>query len=361
MTDTYLTQHQEAFTAMVKELLAYNERQELIEYVERLTSDLAAEASLSETDILGVPEWLAAIDRAGVEFERQELCFLIPEADIVEFAFWSRNDELISEASKIIRREKLYPDCVNDGFLRRAWLWFRDFDRVDSQTTTKEIGVTVGEIHCPHIPGCETQYSVTKAASFDVSIRSLGTRFGKIRKFTQADTLKVEARCSAIETIVELEIVPWKNRFTGELRYLVKVVAIPGELTPANLPDVATTAHLCNPDYALTRRRYTELRELGGAVLGRDFIPLAMKAVGSGVTKIKRWDLERGSAYSATVSIPIDMISGGTGGPSEFLGISVESRFSSAVGIEYKLVSGHDYLGVTSLVFSLLHKQDSSN
>jgi hypothetical protein len=317
--------------------------------MERVTSAGTAVVEASAAvKIPSVLEILETMQDDDPDLTSPALAFALPEQAFLDFAFWSGDADLGKKATQIIRGEHKYEKAVTDGIWRRAWLWIRDYDPQPAKEIPS-MKVTANEVHCPHVPDCEVDFSSSGTTKLDVTVTALGTGGGLNTEIEVAGLSHLGADCGAMKTEVDLRITPYRNKFSGKIVHVVKVLRIGSTLFLDNLPPAGTAEHPCSSNYSQQRKQYSELGNRGWARQDRDFFDFPLKAVTvkgkQGHKRRVTKDLHFKSVIPlspAPAPVPGAAAAAAAEPP---IGITVKSHFISEVVFLWTMVPGHDYLG----------------
>ena len=317
-----------------------------IDQIPRIISHAIHKGQLKAPEIEhhGVLQTLRELVEKEVPLDEPLVSMLLSEPDLVSFAYWANEPDFVDSAGALLRGEQTYDKIIRDGFWRRVWTWFDDFDRESEHMSALGLRLAIAEIHVPHIPNCVGTFATTRTGAFDVSIKAFGLGYQKVKRVEVKDSYELPGACGALTTGVQFVVHVWKHKYTEKRRALIHMISIDGKLVDKPLDPSAP--HLCGERYRQDAAKILSTAQMRGDKFGEDYSDLPMHDSGVGAVSAHQDVLEKGLIYSADLQLPITWFSqlGQYALPISNLVISIESRVARGIEMGWKIVSGHDYM-----------------
>jgi hypothetical protein len=292
-----------------------------------------------EAEDLGVDQKLSNLIEQDVSLEDPLVALALTGSDFVDFAFWTRDSKLMERAAALVRGDITYDKVIRDGWWSRAWTWLNNFDFESEHTSAPDQRLPIAEIHSPNIEGCAASFAKTQSGAITVAIKAFGIGYQRIKRIGIKRSYEVEAQCGLLTTGVQIVVRALRNKFTGDLRALVRLINIDGTIVGQPLPP--NLYHPCGPDYASAKARVTSITHAKGQMMGENYASLPMRNEIRKAKATEKMELETGTVYNADLDLPI-VWSGGA--PISNLSLKFESTITRTIQLEWNLIGGHDYL-----------------
>lgn len=296
----------------------------------------------------GIHKVLDGLVKMHVPLADPLVCMLLSQADLVNFAFWSDDSELIEIAKGVIHGNQSYQEVVLNGFWNRVWTWINDYDVEAEHQLPGDWRLKIAEIHTPHVSGCIGTFATSQSGSLDVSISGFGLGYKRVSRIAISQSYELPEACCALTTGIKVTVHVWKNKHSDKRRLLIDMIKLDGTLVGEDLGPEEW--HPCGKKYDEVFSSAMNVAKLKGATDDVSYTSIPMRNSPFS-TNTRKLSLEEGVVYSAAVQLPFQLFAatGQSTPAASGLGISIESKIVNSVEMSWKLVSGHDYLSYRAI------------
>jgi len=236
-----------------------------------------------------------------------------------------------------------YTQAIRDGWLRRLWTWFQDYDIVaDEDDIPLHFGhpLPIAELHCPHVEGARTWFRNTRGEeakiSLDVKVGAAGGGPAFRRRFTRSGGVTTTERCQMILAEVSGTYSRWRHRDTGDEIYLVAISGVDSAWSAQEIRGSGYSSHVCTLSSDLTPIKDRLVQRRARAGIDYSYIRPDRRSSGKGAST-GSIEMEQERVYESRWPLAI-------GSHGELGVVTISSTFRHSVEWGYELPQGNAYL-----------------